>query len=149
MTADGPAAKAGIEAGDVVVKFDGKRRHLDARAAARRGADADRQDGRRRSRCARASGADLKVAVGRLIEEDDKDEDQDKPQKPAGDGSAPTGQAASASSLAPLDDELRNKHGIDKKVKGVVVTEVDPQSPAAQTRRQARRRDRRGRRRTR
>jgi serine protease Do len=31
-----------------------------------------------------------------------------------------------------LTDELRQKHGIDQKVTGVVVTEVDPQSPAAQ-----------------
>ena len=34
--------------------------------------------------------------------------------------------------LAPLDDALRAKFTIDAKVKGVVVLEVDQQSPAAQ-----------------
>ncbi len=34
--------------------------------------------------------------------------------------------------LAPLNDEMRKRFGIDPKVKGVVVTEIDPASPAAQ-----------------
>ena len=33
--------------------------------------------------------------------------------------------------LAPLTDELRQKFGIDAKVKGVMIMEIDPQSPAA------------------
>ena len=34
--------------------------------------------------------------------------------------------------LAPLNDELRTKHGIGKDMKGVIVLEVDPASPAAE-----------------
>ena len=34
--------------------------------------------------------------------------------------------------LAPLTDELRAKHGIGKDMKGVIVLEVDPASPAAE-----------------
>ena len=34
--------------------------------------------------------------------------------------------------LAPLNDELRTKHNIGKDVKGVIVLEVDPASPAAE-----------------
>ncbi len=34
--------------------------------------------------------------------------------------------------VTPLTDELRQKHGIDKKVEGLLVTEVDPDSPAAE-----------------
>jgi len=34
--------------------------------------------------------------------------------------------------VTPLTDELRRKHGIDKKIKGLLVTEIDPDSPAAQ-----------------
>ncbi len=34
--------------------------------------------------------------------------------------------------LAPLTDELRTKHGLGANVKGVVVVEVDPASPAAE-----------------
>jgi serine protease Do len=33
--------------------------------------------------------------------------------------------------LAPLTDELRTKHGLGRDVKGLVVTEVDPNSPVA------------------
>jgi len=33
--------------------------------------------------------------------------------------------------LAPLSDELRQKYGFDKKVKGLVVTEIDTASQAA------------------
>jgi serine protease Do len=35
-------------------------------------------------------------------------------------------------SIAPLTDELRNQYGIGKSVEGVVITEVKPDSPAAQ-----------------
>jgi serine protease Do len=34
--------------------------------------------------------------------------------------------------LAPLTDELREKNGLGKDVKGVIVLEVDPASPAAE-----------------
>jgi serine protease Do len=34
--------------------------------------------------------------------------------------------------LAPITDDLRAKHGLGPNVKGVVVVEVDPASPAAQ-----------------
>jgi serine protease Do len=34
--------------------------------------------------------------------------------------------------LAPLTDELRKKYSLDAKLKGVVVLEIDPQSPVAQ-----------------
>ena len=35
-------------------------------------------------------------------------------------------------SIAPLTDELRNQYGIGKSIEGVVITEVKPDSPAAQ-----------------
>ena len=34
--------------------------------------------------------------------------------------------------LAPLNDELRTKHNLGKDMKGVIVLEVDPASPAAE-----------------
>jgi serine protease Do len=34
--------------------------------------------------------------------------------------------------VTPLTDELRRKHGIEKKIKGLLVTEVDQDSPAAE-----------------
>ncbi len=46
VTPDSPAAKGGLEAGDVIMKFDGKDVTTHARPAEDRGADADRQDRR-------------------------------------------------------------------------------------------------------
>ena len=48
-------------------------------------------------------------------------------------GSAPSGGRPSLIGLvlAPLDDDLRGKHNIGKDVKGVIVLQVDPASPAA------------------
>jgi serine protease Do len=34
-------------------------------------------------------------------------------------------------SLTPITDEMRTKFGFDPKVKGLIVTEIDPQSPAS------------------
>jgi serine protease Do len=128
VTDDGPAKKAGMEAGDVVVKFDGRDvtstrglPRLVSQTPIGKTVDVEviRKDGRRT----------LKVTVARLFEDEDKDKD-DKTQKPAGDNVPSKGNLIGLG-LAPIDDELRKKHGLDAKAKGVVVTEVDPQSPAA------------------
>ena len=86
------------------------------------------------------------MAVGRLAEDDEpakasakeapkskgksqgKDKDKDKDS-----GSKPSGRRSLIGLvLAPLTDELRTKHGLGKDVKGVIVLEVDPASPAAE-----------------
>jgi serine protease Do len=123
VTPDSPAAHAGIEAGDVIMKFDGKEvstmrglPRLVAQAPIGKTVDVEAlRKGEKKS---------FKVVVGRLVEDEkaaEADEVQDKaPEK-----------SLIGLQLAPLTDELRQKHGIDQKVTGVVVTEVDPQSPAA------------------
>ena len=129
VTDDGPAQKAGIEAGDVVVKFDGRDvtstrglPRLVSQTPIGKTVDVEViRNGARRT---------VKVTVARLVEDEDKDKDKDKPQNPAGDNVPSSGQLIGLG-LAPIDDELRKKHGLDAKTKGVVVTEVDPQSPAA------------------
>jgi serine protease Do len=73
--------------------------------------------------------------VGRLVEDEDKDKTatNDKPPSP-GTSKEPEGGAKQAMvgvKLAPLDDALRKTFSLDQKVKGVVVLEVDPASPAA------------------
>lgn len=71
----------------------------------------------------------LQAVIGRLQE----DADADDPSKPKEQSGAPTtGQMLMGMRLAPLTDDLRKTYGLDQKVKGVVVTSVEPQSQAAQ-----------------
>ena len=141
VTPQSPAAKAGIQDGDVILKFDGKdvtsMRGLPRLVAQTPiGKDVDVELLRKGQRTS------LKVAVGRLAEEDEPVKTSAK-ESPKGQGQGQgsrQGQrppAASRSSLiglvlAPLNDELRTKHNIGKDMKGVIVLEVDPASPAAE-----------------
>jgi len=123
VTPDGPAQKGGIEAGDVVVRFDGRDvtttrglPRLVSQTPIGKTVDVEVvRKGERRT---------LKVTVARLMEDDAA------AQKPAGENTPQSGRLIGLA-LAPLDDDLRKQHGLDAKVKGVVVTQVDPQSPAA------------------
>ena len=126
VTAGSPAAKAGIEDGDVILRFDGKDvsamrslPRLVAQTPIDKTVDVELlRKGQPRT---------IKVAVGRLNE----DESKDKPDPVT--GNAPKGgdRALIGLRLAPLGDEVRKKYGLDGKQKGVVVLEVDPASPAA------------------
>ena len=129
VTPASPADKAGLEAGDVILKFDGKdvstMRGLPkivAQTTIGKSVDVDvLRKGQKKS---------LQVAVGRL-EEDEGDEGLKKPaDKPEPDKS--TGTSVIGLKLAPLTDDARKKYGIDGKLNGVIVEEVDPQSPAFQ-----------------
>ena len=126
ITADGPAAKGGIEGGDVILRFDGKEisstRGL-PRAVAQTpiGKTVDVEVLRKGQK------RNVKIVVGRLQEDEAEKTAADKKS-----GEAPSGKALIGLKLAPLTDELRQKYGFDKKVKGVVVTEIDSASPAAQ-----------------
>ena len=130
VTKDGPAEKGGIEAGDVILKFDGKdistMRGLPrvvAQTQIGRSVDVEvLRKGQRKT---------LKVAIGRLTEDEDKDT-TDQPGANKAPGSSGTEQSLIGLKLSSLTDELRAKYGIDKKVNGVVVTDVDPQSAAGQ-----------------
>lgn len=140
VTADGPAAKGGIQDGDVVLKFDGKE------ISTSRGLPkvvARTPDGKQVDVEVLRKGQKqtLKIVVGRLQETDDKKASADKGGDKNSKGDAPRGSDAAEKALAqslvgvklaPLTDELRSKFGIDAKVKGVVVTEIDQASPAAQ-----------------
>jgi serine protease Do len=126
----GPAKPAGLEVGDVIVRFDGKEvkdsRDLPRIVAAspvgkavdvvivRKGSEQIKQ-----------------VTLGRL-EESERQQQASIGQPPT---AAPTvAQEALGMSFSGITDELRRRHNIKDTVKGVVVTKVDPNSAAADKR---------------
>jgi serine protease Do len=145
VSPDSPAAKAGIVDGDLILKFDGKDvtsmrglPRLVAQTQIGREVDVEiLRKGQKRT---------MRVSVGRLAEEEEppkvgsKDQPKGKgrtrsKEREKGkdkDSSLPPGAALIGLVLAPLNDELRTKHGLNKEVKGVIVLEVDPASPAAE-----------------
>lgn len=124
VTADSPAAEAGIEVGDVVLSFDGttveSMRNLPrlvARTAIGKTVDVVilRNDKKKT----------VKVTIGRLPESQKAEAaaktEEDEPEKTS----------LLGLSISPMTDELRSRFKINKDVSGVVITEVDPDSDAA------------------
>jgi serine protease Do len=125
----GPAKPAGLEVGDVIVRFDGKdvkdSRDLPRIVAAtpvgkatdvlimRKGKELTRQ-----------------VKLGRL----EDGEKQAALQKSGGLTSEPEFKKALGLQLSPLNEEMRRRHNLKDGVKGVVITDVDPKSNAADKR---------------
>ena len=129
VTPESPAAQAGIEPGDVILKFDGKdvssMRGLPRIVAQTPiGKTVDVEALRK------GESKNFKIVVGRLSEDEDEPEEVPVSDK-RGDVKPAPGRALIGLKVAPLADELGRKHGIDKKIKGLLVTEADPQSPAA------------------
>ncbi len=126
----GPAKPAGIEAGDVVVKFDGKD-IKEMRDLPRIVADT-------------AVGRDVEVIVIRKGKEETKTvklgrlEDTEKPVLASTKAAPPEEKSVVQKSLglqlSGMSDELRKKYKIKDSVKGVVITGVDASSVAADKR---------------
>ena len=131
VSPDGPAAAAGVKPSDVILKFDGQvienMRDL-PRAVVETPIGKDvavelLRDGQT---------VDVTVKIGRLpedadTEDTDDSEDEDSPQAPETEQEDLLGLT-----IAPLTDALRSKYGISDKIDGVVITDVEPDSPAAQ-----------------
>ncbi|HEX9070531.1 MAG TPA: trypsin-like peptidase domain-containing protein, partial [Pseudolabrys sp.] len=126
----GPAKAAGIEPGDVIVRFDGKdvkeMRDLPKIVA-------DTPVGKDVEVVVVRKGKEEKMSVklGRL--EDEKQAALNTKNDAVPDVK-PVVKKALGLDLANLTDELRKKHNIKDKVKGVLITGVDPNSPAAEKR---------------
>lgn len=142
VTADSPASKAGLQPGDIIMKFDGKAvtamrglPRLVAQTAVGKSVDVEvKRKGETKT---------LTVAIGRL-EEDEVKPDAENAAKPGGPGKEQVepetsrnkdGSLATTNlmglSLAPVSDDVREQYGLSPKTKGIVVTEIDPKSPAA------------------
>ena len=129
----GPSKPAGIKAGDVIVKFDGKpikeSRDLPKLVAATPvGKDVDLvifRSGKEETK---------KVKLGRL-EDGEKVASRDGGEKEKSDTGSGSSQSALGMELSRLTDELRNRFQIKDTVKGgVLITSVDPSSTAAEKR---------------
>ena len=125
VTPESPAAQAGIEATDVIVKFDGQdvpnMRVLPRIVARTKIGSAVKVEVLRKGKK-----MDFEVKIGRLPEDDAKKAEKVEP-KPTEKKTFLLGL-----SIAPLSDALRKQYGISDKVKGVVVTDVEASSTAAQ-----------------
>jgi len=123
----GPAKPAGIEPGDVVVKFDGKdiKEPKDLSRIV-----ADTAVGKEVEVIVIRKGEEqtLKVTLGRLEDTDKAQPAAIKKDEPA---DKPVTQKALGLDLASLSKDLRSKYKIKDSVKGVIVTGVDASSDAA------------------
>ncbi len=126
VTPDGPAAKGGVQSGDIIVKFDKEPvdsmrslPRLVARAPIDQKVDVEiLRKGQKMT---------LQVTVGRLSEDEEiKAELGESGTQPKDSGTVVLGLK-----LSVLTEELRSKYGIAPNVKGAIVDEVDPNSPAA------------------
>jgi serine protease Do len=130
MNDGGPASKAGIQNGDVVLTFDG-RPVADERALPRMVADAPIGKTVNIEVLRKGQRKTMPITVQRLVE-DEKVASADKaaPAKPG--APKPPVTVNLGMSLAPVSPESRRRFRLDAKVQGVVVTEVDADSPAGQ-----------------
>ena len=131
MTDGGPAQKAGLQNGDVVLNFDG-RAVADERALPRMVADSQigktvnievLRKGQRRT---------LPVTVQRLVEDEKVASADPKNAKTPTPPKAPPAIANLGLSLAPMSQDARRRFRLDAKLEGVVVTDVAADSPAGQ-----------------
>ena len=129
VTKTGPAEKAGIESGDVVIEFNG---HAVTAMRDLPRIVAETEVGTKVPVKVLRKGKELSfdVEIGRL-------EDGEKlvAQQQGGDGKTPppvpTVVTALGMTIATMTDDLRSKYSLDKDLKGVVVTEVAQTGPAA------------------
>ncbi len=130
VTPDSPASKGGVQAGDVILTFDGKDvpdMHRLPLMVAETSVDKTVDLGVFR----KGKNLTLKVKIGEMSGKDDMEEEKasDDPAHPA----APTGVQKIEPlglSVAPLSPQTRTRFNVKKGVTGVIVTDIAPDSVA-------------------
>ncbi|MGN6515072.1 MAG: DegQ family serine endoprotease [Rhizomicrobium sp.] len=125
VTDGGPADKAGLKNGDVIVSFDGKA-VPDSRALPREVADTAAGKAVNIDVLRGGKKLTLHAVVAKLQDEDD----DSKPAPPPPPKPAPKSSRLGLS-LSSLDDASRTKYKLPKSAAGVVVTDIDPAGAAA------------------
>jgi serine protease Do len=145
ITPDSPAAAAGLQTSDVIVKFDGQ--PIDSMRALPR-VVAGTTIGKSVELEVLRNGATvrLEATIGRLPQDAEEEavaeEEEEQQQEEEEDLGAETDEGEEeiahedllGLSIAPLTEDLRSQFQIGEGVEGVVITQVDPDSPAAQKR---------------
>jgi serine protease Do len=128
VSPDSPAAAAGLQPSDVILTFDGQpienMRSLPRAVAATSIGKSVAVELLRKGQH-----LDLTVTVGRLPEGEETEDAVKSEDAPAPE---PEREDLLGLSIAPLTDELRERYKIGRAIEGVVITEVKPNSPAAQ-----------------
>jgi serine protease Do len=131
VTKEGPAEKAGIQAGDVVIEFNGRpvnqMRDLPRIVA-------ETEIGAKVAVKVLRKGQEVAVTaeVGRLEDGEKKVAEQDAAS--GGGAAAPAVVTVLGMTVTSMTNELREKYKIDKEIEGAVVTEVATEGPAADKR---------------
>ena len=130
VSPESPAATAGLQPSDVILKFDGQpiesMRSLPRAVAATAIGKSVAIELLRKGQV-----MDVTATVGRLPEDEEAEDTVTGEDEPAPEAE-PEREDLLGLSIAPLTDELRSRYGINKSIEGVIVTEVEPNSPAAQ-----------------
>ncbi len=124
-TENGPAAQAGIKAGDVIVTFDG-RAIKDVRDLSRTVADTTADKVVDVVVVRKGKEETLKLKVARMPEEKPEGEETAADDKPKAEPKVTLG-----IEMSPVTEEMRRRYNLKSRITGVVITRVDSASAAA------------------
>jgi serine protease Do len=132
ITPGGPAAKAGFQNGDLVLTYDGKP-VPDSRTLPRLVADTQIGKTVQVQVLRKGQRITLTAVVGRLADDNTTRVGSNAaPQQPQRGAPAKQNVSPLGVALSPLTPELRSRFKIGGSVQGVVITDVDPDGPAAE-----------------